>query len=86
MPETNVCRRFGNPFESLRNVLGFPTAINELATRIATGAFKGLPTADEQTPERRAQLAAALLARQKAYDAFLRRYYPDGPQCNTCED
>ena len=82
---TSTCRKFSNLFESLRNVLGLPSALGELATRISTGGIRGIPGADDQTPERRAELAAALLRRQQAYDAFLRRYYPEGPTCDTCE-
>jgi hypothetical protein len=78
----SACQRARNLFESLRNIRGYPSALRD---RIAAGAPEGIPDEFSQTPDQRAELAGHLLARQQAYDRFLRRFYPAGPQCKTCE-
>jgi RHS repeat-associated protein len=70
------CQKFRNLFESLRNIEGYPSAANELGTRIANnGTGAQIPTEDQQTADQRAQLAKAWLARGQAFDRWAKRLF-----------
>ena len=73
-PQGDVCEKrqeVRNLFESTRNIRGYPSAANELMTRLGTGAWQPLP--QDMLPGRRLELARSLLERQQAYDRFLHR-------------
>lgn len=73
LPGDGAYQRAVNLFEALRNIEGYPSAFEELLTRIANGAFAPVPLPDSQTEDERADLARALLNRHQAFDRWLRR-------------
>jgi len=74
LPGNSAYQRAVNLWESLRNVEGYPTALEELFSRIANNtAFRPVPLPDDQTPDQRAELAKALLHRSESFERWLRR-------------
>jgi len=69
------CQQIINKFEKLGTVSGWKTGVQEVLTRIATDGEGPVPSEYQQTPEKRAELAKALLARQKAFSDWLEREY-----------
>ena len=75
MPGDSAFQRAVNLFESLRNIEGYPSALEELFARLGNRGIYGVPLPDDQTADQRAELAKALLNRQEAFDRWLRRDY-----------
>ena len=75
LPGNSSFTKAANLFESLRNVEGYPSALEELFSRIANRGFSEIPDEFAQTPGQRVELAKALLHRQEAFDRWLKRDY-----------
>jgi hypothetical protein len=73
LPGNSAFQRAANLFESLRNVEGYPTALEELIARLGNRGVRPIPLQYDQTPEQREVLARALLHRQEAFDRWLKR-------------
>jgi len=73
LPGNSAFQRAANLFESLRNVEGYPTALEELFARLGNRGIRPIPLPDDQTADQRAELAKALLHRQESFDRWLRR-------------
>jgi len=65
----NCGQKARNLFESMRNLMGYPSAANELAARLATGIIGD--NDDNATPGQRVEMAKAMLNRQQAFQRFL---------------
>jgi hypothetical protein len=76
LPGNSAYTRLANQFERLANVEGWPSAVEELFTRVANSAYEGVPSNDSHvTADQRVELAKAWLHRSQAFERWLKRDY-----------